>query len=453
MDGLLQFDLTQDLPADVLHHFTLGWGKKSFIFLKNDVLAEESLNKLCLIFDKIIWKEYKSRTNSNALRKAGSQIGRNIKSLMQVVWYGLWILIGSNPDLYRADLEVFLRAFFYLAKINYLFFNEHEVGWSATIFTEVDDSIRTALAIFRRDMEVLVPGPKTHDLEHHIQADILRHGNPAGFDCQAGESKMKIQKLKNNYSNKQAPGKDVAQKYLKTEIVRHIVTGGVLNESGTLVASNNVLQETLKMKSLKKLIGLETQEVNLGKASLMDYTTLNGKKKVTVLRPKPEHIVLGVPDEKMKTCSKVETENGPVYKDGGLYILGQNGTLQMGMLSEVYKSTKYGVCYAVIERLQDVTAEKGDPFLMEAKAKVWKRKDTFFMTQFLHQLLAVPLMHACNSEPAPCSFVTQNVDVREERQIVQQRKLFFNCKGRKGTYFITNVTAFSIPTGVNVGCC
>ena len=65
-------------------------------------------------------------------------------------------------------------------------------------------------------MKVLVPGAKTHDLEHHIQADISMHGNPAGFDCQAGESKMKIQKLKNNYSNKHAPGKDVAKKYLKT---------------------------------------------------------------------------------------------------------------------------------------------------------------------------------------------------------------------------------------------
>ena len=103
-------------------------GKKSLIYLKNEVLSEEALDMLCLIFDKIVWKEYKSRTNSNALRKAGSQIGRNIKSLMQVVWYGLWILIGGNPDLYRADLEVFLRAFFYLVKNNYLFFNEHEVG-------------------------------------------------------------------------------------------------------------------------------------------------------------------------------------------------------------------------------------------------------------------------------------------------------------------------------------
>ena len=40
--------------------------------------------------------------------------------------------------------------------------------------------------------------------------------------CMAGESK--VQKFKNNYSNKHAPGKDVATKYTKTEIVRHICT-------------------------------------------------------------------------------------------------------------------------------------------------------------------------------------------------------------------------------------
>ena len=89
LDQVFHFDLTKDLPVDLLHHFTLGWGKKSFIFLKNDILSVEELENICEVFDQIIWKEYKSRTNSNALRKAGSQIGRNLKSLLQVFWYGL----------------------------------------------------------------------------------------------------------------------------------------------------------------------------------------------------------------------------------------------------------------------------------------------------------------------------------------------------------------------------
>ena len=83
LDRIGKFDMTVDLPQDILHHFTLGWGKKSFIFLKNEILSEDSLNYICQIFDQMFWKEYKSRTTSNALRKAGSQIGRNIKSGME----------------------------------------------------------------------------------------------------------------------------------------------------------------------------------------------------------------------------------------------------------------------------------------------------------------------------------------------------------------------------------
>ena len=31
LDTLPLFDMTQDLPSDILHHFTLGWGKKSLV--------------------------------------------------------------------------------------------------------------------------------------------------------------------------------------------------------------------------------------------------------------------------------------------------------------------------------------------------------------------------------------------------------------------------------------
>ena len=118
---LPNFDLTTDLPADILHHFTLGWVKKSFIALKNEILSADSLEKICEVLDNVIWKEYKSRTSSNALKKAGSQIGRNLKAYLQVLWYGLWILINNDPETHRIRLEVILRAFFYLAKMNNLF--------------------------------------------------------------------------------------------------------------------------------------------------------------------------------------------------------------------------------------------------------------------------------------------------------------------------------------------
>ena len=449
LDNFNNFDLTQDLPSDILHHFTLGWGKKVLINLKTEVFGEEALNNICQIIDQLIWKEYKNRTNSNALRKAGSQIGRNIKSIYQVLWYSIWILIATDPDQYRANLEVFLRAAFYLGKMNYLFFNHHEVAWDDNVFSHADESIKTAIAIFKRDLEDLVPGPKTHDLEHHIQSDILRHGNPAGFDCQAGEAKMKIQKLKNNYSNKHAPGKDVAIKYMKTEIVRHIVSGGALNEDGTIRASQTVIQEATRTGSLRKLLNLEKVEDNIGKATLLERRN----SKVILKNPSVEHIALGIPDENMKTASKVETLNGPLFKHGGLYIW-ENNVVKMGMLEEVYK-TKHGACYAVIEELIDVTRENADPFLSEANIKVWRRANRFFVITNLRLLHGVPLLHACSLElePGCCVFETGQVSIREERQMVQQRKTVYKCLGRAGSVFLVNSCALEVPLNIGLGCC
>jgi len=454
LDQLVNFDLTTDIPMDILHHFTLGWVKKSFIFLKNEILSDEALNQVCEVFDQIIWKEYKSRTNSNALRKAGSQIGRNLKAILQVVWYGLWVLIKSNPDLYRGELEIFLRAFFYLGKLNFLFYNEHEVGWSDVILTEADDSIKTCIAIFKRDMEVVVPGPKTHDIVEHLQEDIKRHGSPAGFDCQAGESKMKIQKLKNLYSNKHAPGKDVAKKYMKTEIVRHITSGGSLSEDGSERASDAVMQEAARFKSIRSILGMEEVTISVGKASLLDYVEVNGRKKVRIANPRVDHVQLGIPNQKMKTCSKIATSNGPVFRDGGLYYILDGNAPKVGVLKEVYKSD-YGACYAVIETMNDVTHVTADPFLAESKMKVWKKSGMLFVTSSLHHLHSLPLLHACSAEDPPqtCRFSTDVVSVREEREVVEQRKMVYNCLGRRGKCFLVNGTALSIPPGIGFGCC
>ena len=112
-------------------------------------------------------------------------------------------------------------------------------------------------AFFDREFPDLVPGSKTHDLEFHLIEDIKRHGPPGGFSCNPGESQMLIQKLKNQFSNKQAPSLDVAKKIMKTLVVRHIVTGGKLSEDGKVQAGKKVLSEVKESKSWRKLLGID----------------------------------------------------------------------------------------------------------------------------------------------------------------------------------------------------
>lgn len=53
---------------------------------------------------------------------------------------------------------------------------------------------------------------------------------------------------------------------MKTEIVRHIFDGGVLNEDGTNFAHPNVLVEAMRTRSFRIILGVEKETVSLGKS-------------------------------------------------------------------------------------------------------------------------------------------------------------------------------------------
>jgi hypothetical protein len=78
---------------------------------------------------------------------------------------------------------------------------------------------------------------------------------PCLFQCSPGESKQRVQKLKNTYSNHSAPSKDVAKKVLKTELARHVFEGGSLNLVGTDFASELVLEEAASCEPFRSLLG------------------------------------------------------------------------------------------------------------------------------------------------------------------------------------------------------
>ena len=269
LTDLNKFDLTKDLPADILHHFLLGWMKKTLKGLKSDFLSPVNLDKLCAVMDKIIlWKEYRCRTTSNALRTVASQIGRNIKALTQVMWYPLYLLIGQDPGAHR-DLEAILRTLFYLSKIGYMMYNETVIVWTPFMIRVLRQAIHVTAAFFGRRMESVLEGPKAHDLQFHLIEDLVRHGNPASYDCSAGESKMRVQKLKHQFSNKSAPSIDVATKVMKTEIVRHIFDGGVLDAAGSTFAHPNVLAESRRTKAFREILGMEMKMPSYGGFNMM----------------------------------------------------------------------------------------------------------------------------------------------------------------------------------------
>ena len=138
---LEHFDLTRDMPQDVLHHYLLGWCKKTFIALKEDHLTQQNMEHVCLILDTVIlWKEYSTRTTSQALKAIKSNIGRNIKALTQVIWYPMYLVISLNQAANR-DLEAIVRTIFYLCKISYMIFSETTIVWTVYTIRVLIDAI------------------------------------------------------------------------------------------------------------------------------------------------------------------------------------------------------------------------------------------------------------------------------------------------------------------------
>ena len=91
---------------------------------------------------------------------------------------------------------------------------------------------------------------------------------------------MHVQKLKNRFSNKSAPGVDVAVKVMlsfpccpmlmlvcqimRTELTRHIFDGGKLDDAGTDSAAPNVITEGESCKAFRTLLGKEVEPVPTG---------------------------------------------------------------------------------------------------------------------------------------------------------------------------------------------
>ena len=384
LSQLDHFDLTRDMPQDILHHYLLGWTKKTFIALQDDHLSQQDQSNIGLILDTVVlWKEYSTRTTSNAFKSIRSNIGRNIKALTQVIWYPMYLVIAFNQAAHR-DLEAIVRIVFYLCKIGYMIFSETTIVWTPYMIRILRDAVNRVGSFFERRMPEILQGPKYHDLQHHLIEDLVRHGNPAGFDCSAGESKMRVQKLKNAFSNKSAPSVDVATKVMKTEIMRHILEGGVLNATGTLFAHENVLQEAKRTRSFRTILGTEEAVINIGDVSMNDWEIVRGKKYKKKTQPPQQHLNLGVPNQNMMTCRKIQTSSGALYRDGG-FLMVWNGEVNLFFLHQIYKD-RDGFCLAVVELMEDVSAQYPDPFLDEMQIKTWRKSDNFLLVDNFQQV-------------------------------------------------------------------
>ena len=67
-------------------------------------------------------------------------------------------------------------------------------------------------------------------------------------------------------------------------------------------------------------MGQEEISPPLGSVSLNDFEKVNGRRRFKKTLPLASHIAIGVPNREMKTCRKIKTSVGNLFRDGGFYI-------------------------------------------------------------------------------------------------------------------------------------
>ena len=229
---------------------------------------------------------------------------------------------------------------------------------------------------------------------------------------------------------------------MRTELTRHIFDGGVLNDDGSDIPSRCVLREGESCKSFQVLLGKEDTSVFIGTMDLQDWTKTNGKRNVKREYPIEVHEGIGIPRELMRTCRKIQTKIGPLYRCGGFYIEG-NYSHQLYILVQIYKDPNGYSC--VLAKILSHSAEKEDVFLREMRIKVFKRSGRLVLLESLNVLIRVPLLHLCiEEEPVSLNLGEFDHTVSEKRRQVVKNDLSFQCLSSSGKFFIVNVLALSV---------
>ncbi|KAI8371085.1 hypothetical protein BD560DRAFT_396046 [Blakeslea trispora] len=231
-DSLLQlesFDPQLDTPTEILHTVLLGIAKYLINDLVKLVLTDEQIRRLNPALDHYKSSLGFSRHFSRNLRHCGSFLGRDYKSLLQVLPV---ILITEFP---HADdhLGHLIPCFSKLGKLCSLLF-VRQVTEKFSLYVEEVDFAAKALVetLYVYDVNCTLQKhqpytlkPKVHFLTH-LARDIRRFGTALNFETEKGEQFNKHVREHILYTNKVNVSNQIAVKFGKQSMIRHVVDGG-----------------------------------------------------------------------------------------------------------------------------------------------------------------------------------------------------------------------------------
>ncbi|KAI9011873.1 hypothetical protein CLU79DRAFT_890973 [Phycomyces nitens] len=191
-----------------------------------------------------------SRNFRKQLRHVGSFLGRGFKQLMQVL-PGLIAEEFTDPAVDK-DLLLLNEALIALGRL-----------WSLVFVRQVEGCFNQYVEAIKKTVEDLTvklfnfdittdnhtpfsTRPKIHYL-HHLHEDIHRFGCALHFETEKGEMFNKFIREQLFHTNKHNPSRDVAVRFSKQQVLKHIVDGGSwVNSQGKRVKYGAELEAHIK---------------------------------------------------------------------------------------------------------------------------------------------------------------------------------------------------------------
>ncbi|OBZ81342.1 hypothetical protein A0J61_10609 [Choanephora cucurbitarum] len=233
-DSLLElesFDPRQDTPTEILHTVLLGIAKYLINDLVKFVLTDEQTKKVNAALDSYKSSLEFSRQISRNLNHCGFFLGRDYKSLLQI----LPVILTTEFPLAEDHLGRLIPCFTKLGKLCSLLFVGQMTEKFNIYVDEVDAAAKELIkSLYEYDCTCTLKKhqsytlkPKVHFLTH-LARDIRRFGTALNFETEKGEQFNKHIREYILHTNKVNVSNQIAVKFGKQSMIRHVVDANQL---------------------------------------------------------------------------------------------------------------------------------------------------------------------------------------------------------------------------------
>lgn len=208
----------------------------------------------------------------------GGLIGKHFKLLAQVMSFAVvalvpdevqqgWLLIGKLVVLLWhteiLDLEIYIvSTHLHLEAVGNLLILSLNLP---SLQTQLDQCVLELMSVISKIAPSIIPSKNKMHFLVHISFYIRRFGPAILFSSERFESYHKVFRHCSILSNRHAPSKDIADRFMHMERVRHIATGGAWLSEGSWKRSSPALYEhLLKHPEHARLLGLPVENKPAG---------------------------------------------------------------------------------------------------------------------------------------------------------------------------------------------